>query len=86
MGLVNKVVPAAELMNEARAWATKIATMSPTAITLAKASFNAPSEEIRGIGSVALRGLALCYGTDEALEGKTAFLEKRKPEFAKFRR
>ena len=81
MGLVNKVVPAAELMNEARAWATKIAAMSPTAITLAKASFNAPSEEIRGIGSVALRGLALYYGTDEALEGKTAFLEKRKPEW-----
>ena len=86
MGLVNKVVPAAELMNEARAWATKIAAMSPTAITLAKASLNAPSEEIRGIGSLALRGLALYYGTDEALEGKTAFFEKRKPEFAKFRR
>jgi 1,4-dihydroxy-2-naphthoyl-CoA synthase len=80
------VVPAAELMNEARAWAKKIAEMSPTAITLAKASFNAPSEEIRGIGAVALRGLALYYGTEEALEGKNAFLEKRKPAFAKFRR
>jgi enoyl-CoA hydratase/carnithine racemase len=42
MGLVNKVVPAAQLMNHARAWARKIASMSPTAITLAKASFNAP--------------------------------------------
>ncbi|MGO9451275.1 MAG: enoyl-CoA hydratase-related protein [Candidatus Binataceae bacterium] len=86
MGLVNKVVPAAELMNEARAWARKIAGMSPTAITLAKVSFNAPSEEIRGIGAVALRGLALYYGTEEALEGKNAFLEKRKPDFARFRR
>lgn len=86
MGLVNKVVPAADLMNEARAWAKKIAGMSPTAITLAKVSFNAPSEEIRGIGAVALRGLALYYGTEEALEGKNAFLEKRKPEFARFRR
>ena len=86
MGLVNKVVPASQLMNEAHAWARKIAGMSPTAITLAKASFNAPSEEIRGIGAVALRGLALYYGTEEALEGKNAFLEKRPPEFAKFRR
>ena len=86
MGLVNKVVSAADLMSEARAWALKIASMSPTAITLAKASFNAPSEEIRGIGAVALRGLALYYGTEEALEGKNAFLEKRKPDFARFRR
>jgi naphthoate synthase len=86
MGLVNKVVPAADLMKEARVWAKKIAGMSPTAITLAKVSFNAPSEEIRGIGAVALRGLALYYGTEEALEGKNAFLEKRKPEFARFRR
>jgi naphthoate synthase len=86
MGLVNKVVPAAELMNEARTWANKIASMSPTAITLAKVSFNAPSEEIRGIGAVALRALALYYGTEEALEGKNAFLEKRKPQFARFRR
>ena len=84
-GLVNKVVPAAELMNEARAWGKKICAMSPTAIKLAKASFNAPSEEIRGIGNVALRALALYYGTDEALEGKQAFMEKRKPNFGKFR-
>jgi 2-ketocyclohexanecarboxyl-CoA hydrolase len=86
MGLVNKVVPAAELTSAARAWAKKIAEMSPTAITLAKASFNAPSEEIRGIGAVALRALALYYGTEEAVEGKNAFLEKRVPQFAKFRR
>ena len=86
MGLVNKVVAAAELMNEARSWATKIAGMSPMAITLAKVSFNAPSEEIRGIGAVALRAVALYYRTDEALEGKNAFLEKRKPDFTKFRR
>ncbi len=86
MGLVNKVVPAAELMNAARAWAARICTMSPTAIKLAKVSFNAPSEEIRGIGSVAMRALSLYYGTDEAVEGKNAFLEKRKPDFAKYRK
>ena len=86
MGLVNKVVPAAELMNEARAWGAKICAMSPTAIKLAKVSFNAPSEELRGIGSVAMRALSLYYGTEEAVEGKNAFLEKRKPEFAKYRK
>ena len=73
-------------MDEARAWAREIADRSPTAITLAKASFNAESEHIRGVGAVALRGLALDYGTDEAAEGKNAFLEKRKPDFRKFRR
>jgi 2-ketocyclohexanecarboxyl-CoA hydrolase len=85
MGLVNKVVPAAELMNEARVWAKKIAAMSPTAIKLAKASFNSDSEHIRGSGGLALRALALYYGTEEALEGKNAFLEKRKPQFSKYR-
>jgi 2-ketocyclohexanecarboxyl-CoA hydrolase len=86
MGLVNKVVPGAQLMDEARVWAREIAERSPTAIKLAKASFNAESEHIRGVGAVALRGLALYYETEEAAEGKNAFLEKRKPDFAKYRR
>src|SRR5205814_5416140 len=73
MGLVNKVVPAAELMDEARGWARECAERSPTAIKLAKASFNAESEHIRGVGAVALRGLALYYATEEAAEGKNAF-------------
>jgi 2-ketocyclohexanecarboxyl-CoA hydrolase len=85
MGLVNKVVPAPALMDEARAWAREIADRSPTAIKLAKASFNADSEHIRGVGAVAMRGLALYYGTEEAAEGKNAFMEKRKPNFRKFR-
>jgi 2-ketocyclohexanecarboxyl-CoA hydrolase len=85
MGLVNKVVPAAQLMNEARAWAREICERSPTAIKLAKASFNADTEHIRGLGAVALRGLAIYYGTEEAAEGKNAFLEKRKPNFRKYR-
>ncbi len=85
MGLVNKVVPAADLMKEARAWAKRICSMSPTAIKLAKASFNCDTEHIRGSGGLAFRALALYYGTEEALEGKKAFLEKRKPAFSKFR-
>ena len=85
MGLVNKVVPAADLMKEAIAWGREICEKSPTAIKLAKASFNADTEHQRGVGAIALRALALYYGTDEALEGKQAFLEKRKPNFAKYR-
>jgi len=75
-------------MDEARAWAREIADRSPTAITLAKASFNAESEHIRGVGAVALRGLALYYGTDEAAEGKNVprEAEARLPEVPKVTR
>jgi 2-ketocyclohexanecarboxyl-CoA hydrolase len=86
MGLVNKVVPAAELMNEARAWAREILDKSPTAIKIAKASFNAETDHIRGIGALGMASLALYYGTAEAMEGRNAFVEKRKPDFRKYRR
>jgi 1,4-dihydroxy-2-naphthoyl-CoA synthase len=59
---------------------------SPTALKLAKASFNADTENIRGIGALGMSAVALYYGTDEALEGKNAFLERRKPDFGRFRR
>ena len=86
MGLVNKVVPAAQLMDEARAWARELCERSPTAIKLAKVSFNAETEHQKGVGAIALRALALYYDTEEAAEGKNAFMEKRKPNFAKYRR
>jgi 2-ketocyclohexanecarboxyl-CoA hydrolase len=86
LGLVNKIAPQAELMSAARDWARKICEMSPTAIKLAKVSFNADTEHMRGIGSMAIRAVALYYESEEALEGKNAFLEKRKPDFAKYRR
>jgi len=86
MGMVNKVVPGAELMNEARAWAAEILEKSPTAIKIAKASFNAETDHMRGIGSLGMTSLALHYGTPEAIEGRNAFMEKRKPDFRKFRR
>jgi naphthoate synthase len=86
MGLVNKVVPAAQLMDETRAWCHEILTKSPTAIKLAKISFNADSEHIRGIGALGLAGLALYYGTDEAMEGRDAFMERRPPDFSKYRK
>jgi 2-ketocyclohexanecarboxyl-CoA hydrolase len=58
--------------------------MSPTAVALAKRSFNIDSENIRGIGAFAMQALALYYDTDESKEGGNAFREKRKPEFRKY--
>jgi dihydroxynaphthoic acid synthetase len=86
MGLVNAVVPAERLMEEARAWAREILALSPTAIKIAKASFNADSDHVKGIGALGMSALALYYGTEEALEGRNAFVEKRQPDFARFRR
>ena len=86
MGLVNKVVPAAQLMDEARVWAGEILAMSPTAIKIAKASFNADSDQVKGIGALGMASLALYYGTEEAVEGRNAFVERRKPDFRKYRR
>ena len=86
MGLVNAVVPADRLMEEARSWAREMLAFSPTALKLAKASFNADSDHIKGIGGLGMSAVALYYGTEEALEGKNAFLERRKPDFGRFRR
>ena len=86
MGLVNKVLPADQLDAEVEAWCHEILALSPTAIAIAKRSFNADSENIRGIGALGLESLALYYDTEEAKEGTTAFLEKRRPDFRAKRR
>ncbi len=86
MGLVNKVVPAQELDAEVEAWCREILALSPTAIAIAKRSFNADSENIKGIGALGFEALALYYNTEEAKEGTTAFLEKRRPDFRAKRR
>src|SRR3546814_10248457 len=83
MGLVNAVVPHDKLMEEARAWAGEIVQLSPTAIKLAKQSFNMSSEKFRGVEAFASSALALYYDTDEAMEGRNAFIEKRRPDFGK---
>jgi 2-ketocyclohexanecarboxyl-CoA hydrolase len=85
MGLVNAVVPAAELRAETERWCREILEMSPTALALAKQSFNADTEHINGITDLGFAALGLYYGTAEAMEGRNAFLEKRKPEFRKRR-
>lgn len=81
MGLVNKVVPDDELDAEVDRWCAEIVERSPTAIAIAKRSFNADSESIRGIASMGFQALALYYGTEESKEGGNAFREKRKPRF-----
>lgn len=81
MGLVNKVVPADELRSEVRKWCDEILEKSPTAIQIAKQSFNADSENINGISELGFSAVALYYQTAEAAEGKKAFIEKRPPDF-----
>ncbi|MCP5056032.1 MAG: 1,4-dihydroxy-2-naphthoyl-CoA synthase [bacterium] len=84
MGLVNKVVPDDDLDAETAAWCMELVERSPTAIALAKRSFNADTESIRGIGALGMQGLALYYGTEESKEGGEAARAKRKPEFRKY--
>lgn len=81
MGLVNKVVPEDQLDAEVAQWCAEILERSPTALTIAKRSFNADSENIRGISSLGFQALSLYYQTEEAKEGGNAFREKRKPDF-----
>lgn len=81
MGLVNKVVPDEQLDAEVAQWCAEIVERSPTAIAIAKRSFNADSDNIRGIANLGYQALALYYGTDESKEGGQAFREKRKPKF-----
>jgi 2-ketocyclohexanecarboxyl-CoA hydrolase len=84
MGLVNAVVPHDQLDAEVKKWCDEILSMSPTAIALAKRSFNVDTEMIRGISSFAMQALKLYYDTEESKEGGRAFREKRKPEFRKY--
>jgi 2-ketocyclohexanecarboxyl-CoA hydrolase len=84
-GLVNRVVPAAQLRPEVRRWADEILALSPTALRFLKQSFNADSEHIAGLGQLAFTGLGLFVDSEEAEEGVRAFTEKRPPDFAPYR-
>ncbi|MDB5857201.1 MAG: badI [Ramlibacter sp.] len=81
MGLCNAVVPLAQLDDEVAVWCAEILEKSPTAIAIAKRSFNADTEHIRGIGALGMQALSLFYQTPESKEGVNAFNEKRKPDF-----
>ncbi len=86
MGLVNAVVPLDQLEEETVAWARRILEMSPLAIRLLKAAFNADTDGLAGIQQLAGDATLLYYMSDEAQEGRDAFLEKRDPRFDKFPR
>ncbi len=84
MGLVNKVVPLDKLEETYVAWAQKILKKSPLAIRMLKSSFNAELDGQAGIQELAGNATLLYYLSEEAKEGKNAFLEKREPDFSKF--
>ena len=84
MGLVNKVVPLAELEATAVAWGRRILEHSPLAIRCLKAAFNAELDGQAGIQELAGHATQLFYMTEEAQEGRDAYNEKRKPDFSRF--
>jgi naphthoate synthase len=84
MGLVNKVVPLAELEATAVAWGRRILTHSPMAIRCLKAAFNAELDGQAGIQELAGHATQLFYMTEEAQEGRDAYNEKRPPDFSRF--
>jgi naphthoate synthase len=86
MGLVNRVVPLEDLEAEGIRWADEILEKSPTAIRFLKASFIADTDGLAGLQELAGYATALYYTTDEAQEGKEAFLDKRAPDFSRFPR
>ncbi|MCB0412928.1 MAG: 1,4-dihydroxy-2-naphthoyl-CoA synthase [Bdellovibrionales bacterium] len=86
MGLVNKVVPNDELENETLSWCREMLQHSPLALRCLKASMNADCDGQVGLLDLAGNATLLYYMTEEAKEGKNAFVEKRKPNFSKFPR
>ncbi|HEY8414687.1 MAG TPA: 1,4-dihydroxy-2-naphthoyl-CoA synthase [Thermaerobacter sp.] len=86
MGLINAVVPLDQLEEETVRWAREILEKSPTAIRVLKAAFNAETDGLAGIQELAGNATLLYYLTEEAKEGRDAFLEKRKPDFSRFPR
>lgn len=85
MGLVNAVVPMDKLDEEVNRWCQELLEKSPTALKMLKYAFHAETDGVHGITHLGVGGLSLFYGTDESVEGRNAFMEKRKPDFAKFR-
>jgi 1,4-dihydroxy-2-naphthoyl-CoA synthase len=86
MGLVNKVVPLADLRKEVEQWCRELLEKSPTALAMAKQSFNVDSETRAGVAEFASTALNLYYQTEEAMEGRNAFVEKRPVNFKKYRK
>jgi naphthoate synthase len=84
MGLVNTVVPLERLEEETVQWCREMLALSPFALRLLKASFNAAEDGLSGIQQLAHDANLLFYGSEEAQEGRDAYREKRKPDFSRF--
>jgi naphthoate synthase len=84
MGLVNTVVPLERLEAETVAWCEEMLALSPFALRLLKASFNAAEDGLSGIQQLAHDANLLFYGSEEAQEGRDAYREKRRPDFSRF--
>ncbi|HEX4034995.1 MAG TPA: 1,4-dihydroxy-2-naphthoyl-CoA synthase [Solirubrobacteraceae bacterium] len=85
-GLVNAVVPLADLERETVAWCREMLAMSPFALRLLKASFNASEDGLAGLQQLAHDTNLLFYASEEAREGRSAYIEKRPPDFSQFPR
>ncbi len=86
MGLVNAVVPLELLEEETVQWCREMLQLSPMALRMIKAGFNADTDGLAGIQELAGNATGLFYQTAEGQEGRNAYLERRKPDFAKYRR
>jgi naphthoate synthase len=86
MGLVNAVVPLERLEREAVAWCREMAHLSPMALRLLKASFNADEDGLAGLQQLAHDATLLFYMTEEGQEGRNAYQERRRPDFSRFPR
>jgi naphthoate synthase len=86
MGMVNVVVPLERLEEETVQWCREMLAMSPFALRMMKASFNADEDGMAGIQWLAHDANLLFYMSEEAQEGRDAYLEKRRPDYSKFPR
>ncbi len=86
MGLVNKVVPLPQLEQETLAWARKVLRHSPLALRMIKAGMNAADDGLAGIQQLAGDATLLYYLSEEAQEGRDAYVGKRAPDFSRFPR
>ena len=84
MGLVNAVVPTADLQAEATAWCREMTTLSPLSLRLLKASFNAAEDGLTGLQQLSHDATLLFYMTEEGQEGRDSYKERRRPDFSKF--
>jgi naphthoate synthase len=84
MGLVNAIVPLAELERETVAWCREMSSLSPLALRLLKASFNAAEDGLTGLQQLSHDATLLFYMTEEGQEGRNAYVEGRRPNFSKF--